>query len=134
MRLKRNLFLHAEYAKLIGVEPQVPLMVKTFDGSRVVIDSIARLETLVEIAQRDFEFASIYEQRRTNKLLIAGFTDLRDALTSHSRKMQQSLQGLHEQLCAFQTQVSDADQNRTLRDERTLEMLDNIQRGRRPRD
>ena len=134
VRLERNLYLHADYANHFGVEPEVPMSVRSLDSSDVVIAAVARLESLVVKAQRNYQFATIYEQRKTNKILVAGFSSLGEALTSLSEKMQISIQGLHEQVRAFQTQVSHSDRNRSAREEEALEMLDNIQRGRRPQD
>lgn len=41
-----------------------------------------RLATTVRMAQKNFEFSTIYEQRKTNKLLYEGFSNLGDAIYS----------------------------------------------------
>jgi len=41
-----------------------------------------RLQSLVRRAQANFQFASIYEQRKTNKILVHGFTNLGAAIYS----------------------------------------------------
>lgn len=57
-----------------------------------------RLERLVRGAQKDFEFATIYEQRRTNQILIAGFQSLSDALAGIGAVIERSLYSLSESL------------------------------------
>ena len=50
-------------------------------GELVLAETTAeRLGTIVSSAQRDFQFAMIYEQRKTNQILVAGFTNLGSAL------------------------------------------------------
>lgn len=55
---------------------------------------ISRLNALIRNAQCDFQFASIFEQRRTNQLLIAGFNNLADVLSGMERRLVESINGL----------------------------------------
>ena len=57
-----------------------------------------RLERIVLTAQSDFEFSVIYEQRRTNDILVAGFGNLENALTNMSRAITGSLQTLDQSI------------------------------------
>jgi len=50
-----------------------------------------KLEVIVRNAQRDFQFAMIYEQRKTNKLLQIGFATLAEALNKLSSRMENSI-------------------------------------------
>lgn len=53
-----------------------------------------RLSKIVRIAQRNFEFSTIYEQRKTNKLLYEGFRNLGDAIYSIGDRISDSLNEL----------------------------------------
>jgi len=75
----------------------------------------ARLTAIVRESQKDFHFATIYEQRKTNKILIAGFNTLKSAiyglgdaiafsLNELSNNLQTSLNYLLEDT-AYQTSV-----------------------------
>jgi hypothetical protein len=50
----------------------------TFKTHALQIDG--EMTALVRTAQKNFQFATIYEQRKTNSLLVAGFTTLSRAL------------------------------------------------------
>jgi uncharacterized protein YyaL (SSP411 family) len=53
-----------------------------------------QLSDVVRKAQRDFEFATIYEQRKTNQLIIAGFDSLSDAITHMGQNINDALSHL----------------------------------------
>jgi uncharacterized phage infection (PIP) family protein YhgE len=55
-----------------------------------------RLSEIVRKAQKNFQFAMIYEQRKTNQLLYAGFGSLGIAIYSLRDKLSQSLSALSE--------------------------------------
>ena len=57
-------------------------------AKRLVVGDItsARLKKVVRTAQCDYRFASIYEQRRTNQLLLSGFNNLNDAVAGLSHQ------------------------------------------------
>ena len=57
-----------------------------------------RLATTVRMAQRNFEFSTIYEQRKTNKLLYEGFRNLGDAIYSLGDRITDSLNDLSHNL------------------------------------
>ena len=62
------------------------------------IDIANRLATTVRMAQRNFEFSTIYEQRKTNKLLYEGFRNLGDAIYSLGDRITDSLNDLSHNL------------------------------------
>lgn len=65
----------------------------------------ARMREIVRMAQKNFQFATIYEQRKTNQLLVAGFSSLGQAIGEMSTRL-----------------------------DTALERLDNVQRRRSPSD
>jgi hypothetical protein len=85
-----------------------------------------RLASLVRKAQKDFHFATIYEQRKTNRILIAGFGTLASAISELGDMISSSLDDLSSTL-----HVS-LDNILRKQDEQTS-MLDNIQRRRKPK-
>ena len=60
--------------------------------------TVQHMATLVRKAQCDFEFALIFEQRRTNKILLAGFTNLADVLEGIETRIGDSLDALAKQI------------------------------------
>jgi methyl-accepting chemotaxis protein len=52
------------------------------------------MKAMVRKAQCDFQFAIIYEQRKTNKILIAGFTNLAQALEGMGDRISASIDSL----------------------------------------
>lgn len=113
-----------------------------------------RMRSVVRRAQRDFHFASIYEQRKTNQLLFAGFQTLGHAINELGDRLDASLADLSSSvgigisdLVSGQerlksTVVSELTLSReqaakdaaTQRENQSkeLNMLNNIQRRRRP--
>jgi hypothetical protein len=86
-----------------------------------------RLRGVVRKGQTSFQFATIYEQRRTNQILIAGFVTLGDALERLRTQIANDLGDLQtrlDELIQFQnTGRSRPEEEEYLRD---------IQRRRRP--
>jgi hypothetical protein len=106
-------------------------------------ETIGHLQRLVREAQRNFQFATIYEQRKTSAILIAGFTKLGDAIYG----LGDSLGGQIENLCssmseqhaasmserrALRATLSDQADDQAERLKTAVAMLDNIQHRRIP--
>lgn len=98
-----------------------------------------RMRIVVRNAQKNFHFATIYEQRKTNKLLIAGFTNLADALNSMGERLELSVQALSLSLTEIGRKMEENwdaqreyEEKQLYHKEKELEMLDNIQRRKRP--
>lgn len=53
-----------------------------------------RLESLIRVAQRDFEFANILEHRRSQKIMIAGFQGLTEAVQHLENRLVESITDL----------------------------------------
>jgi hypothetical protein len=119
----------------------------------VAATSAERMQAIVRKAQRDFHFATIYEQRKTNQILVAGFTNLGQALRDMKLQLAasiddlvRSVDGMATRLSSIHSLVGDlaatasrhADEalygasQAVTREEKVLQMLDNIQRGRGP--
>jgi molecular chaperone GrpE (heat shock protein) len=112
---------------------------------------------VVGVAQRDFEFSVIYEQRKTNQILVAGFKSLAQALDQMTWRITSSIDELSATVERVGSKLNDSLQQiraetrnvaaqmaghredikreavrRVEREEKALEMLDNIQRKRYP--
>lgn len=139
------------------VPPRFPLAHESIPKLAVASTSAERMQAIVRKAQRDFQFATIYEQRKTNQILVAGFTNLAQALKDMTwqlgasiNDLAQSVEGvastLDESLRATNSRLGDiaetvsrhADQaleataQASRREQEVLHMLDNIQHRRRP--
>lgn len=140
------------YAKQVGdlASPPPPFRadIDTLpDTTRVA----SKLSSVVRAAQKDFQFTMIYNQIRTNSILIAGFTNLGDALSGIGDRLEASIGGLADAISevnegnrsnseavvssvANVREAMEVDANASRDHEAKLrEMLDNIQRGRKPR-
>lgn len=155
----------SRYGELVrlyeGSPPHFPLTGDSIEGLTASGKTVARLDDTVRKAQRDFQFASIYEQRRTNQVLIAGFNNLGQALAGLSRRLEHSLDNLAgriddlsttvvgsieslgerlekseqattEAINAFRTDIDAAGVDWKARHDRTLEILNDIRYRRRP--
>lgn len=105
-----------------------------------------RLSSIVRIAQKDFQFATIYEQRKTNQLLHSGFGTLaeaiyglQDAIVGAIDDLSVSIGMRLDDLIAVSKEQTDhlealRAHGATIADEseKQSEMLDNIQRGHKP--
>lgn len=113
-----------------------------------------RMRGIVRQAQKDFHFATIYEQRKTNQLLVGGFTSLAQAINQLGDRLQSSLESLAtsisisvsdlisaqeaatsalaSELQLSREQATEDSQARREHEQQEREMLDNIQRRRRP--
>jgi hypothetical protein len=113
--------------------------------------AVSRIRGIVRNAQKDFHFATIYEQRKTNKLLTHGFLSLGDAIARLETMIESSFSDLASSIssdlaCMVEAQISTRDgvvehasdfaqrSDEQRSHERSVRvMLDNIQRGRKPR-
>lgn len=140
-----------------------PFPVEPDSAKRLVVANTTgeRLKEIVRQAQRNFQFATIYEQRKTNQILVSGFNNLGDAITGLGDHISASISAVGDRIDAVNQSVREMDYNlkeahRDLQDtlseqhERdaadqmrrdqaqalqtkvALEMLDNIQRGKKP--
>jgi len=75
--------------------PQYPAVQATFPDPGSVMQEFARI---VRMGQTDYQFASIWEQRRTQKILIDGFSSLEDAVSNLSYRIDSGFQSLQTAL------------------------------------
>jgi|GEM_PF-2624685 len=103
----------------------------------------ARLAAVVRKAQTDFQFATIYEQRKTNHILVQGFGTLAAAiyslgnmisssLSDLSRTLDVSLDRILESAAADAAIVREMETTILTKQDTQIRMLDNIQRGKKP--
>ncbi len=82
--------------------PNCPLPVPDFGVSLAVLPDIQpiveKFALVVRKAQTDFQFSVIYEQRKTNKILVAGFASLHMAIASMGTRIDTSLRKIHRAL------------------------------------
>lgn len=156
--IKNNSFSYIDLIpKYEGVPPQFPLTRKSVEKLSVGTSTAERMKEIVRTAQRNFQFATIYEQRKTNQILVAGFTNLAQALEQMTWQITESIDNLagsvdsmastlNESVSAIHSRLGDmADASikqhsevvnlesaRMEREKRALQMLDNIQRHRKP--
>jgi len=151
----------SHYAKLVEqyeeAPPAFPLHVQSVEKLAVAKATAERMKRIVRNAQSNFQFAMIFEQRKTNQILVAGFTNLAQALEQMTWRITASIGGLTSAVDAMGSTLNESvleidsqmrenakatahyrevlsreASERTVREEKVVELLDNIQRGRRP--
>jgi len=144
----------SQYTKLIGeyesTPPQFPLLKQSIKKLGVGTATAKRMDSIVQSTQCDFQFSSIYNQLKTNQILIAGFTNLANALREMTSTISSSISDLitsvdetglvlnesmgsiHSEIGYIANDYSEVISRREKREVKALEMLDNIQRGRKP--
>lgn len=84
-----------------------------------------RVDTIVGKAHQDYQFASIYEQRRTSAIMVEGFSNLGQAISSMTSHLSGQLDGVVRSIDTASSQSSQYSRE-------ALTMLDNIQNRRFP--
>ncbi len=59
---------------------------------------VRRLSQVIAVAHRDYQFASIYEQRKTTSAVVAGFRSMQEAITRLGEDIVSSISSLHDSL------------------------------------
>jgi hypothetical protein len=153
---------HSELTKSYKARPPLfPVDLNAVQKIGATHTTFDRIPELVRMAQCNFQFATIYEQRKTNQLLVAGFVNLGQALNGMGQRISSSIDGLSNQISEMSLTLNESvtrfreeslqsgqqliesveelnstmqkeASNRTEQYERALTMLDNIQRRRIP--
>lgn len=156
----------SNYTKLVDVygekAPAFPLARQAIAKLNVGALTTERMKAIVRKAQRDpqrnWQFAMIYEQRKTNRILVSGFTNLAQALDQMTWHITTSIGDLTSSVDAVASKVSEsvraidsrigdfakatALQNEARsketaegaqREMKVIAMLENIQRKRKPK-
>ncbi len=131
--------------KYENTPPPFPLTSQSVSKLGVGTATSERMQAIVRKAQCNFQFATIYEQRKTNQLLVTGFTNLAQALDQMTLQLKASITNLTDSVkvmtstlsqssSAIQSRMNDIENNNSRRHEelmvrqkKTAEKLDNIQ-------
>lgn len=116
-RITQNVTSYKGEATMLETpHPHFQIAVSTLpDASRTVL----RMNSIIRPAQKNFEFANIYELHKMNRVLIAGFTTLGQAIYNLGNSLRTSLDelkysvndlgdSLHSSLDGIETAISDA--------------------------
>jgi hypothetical protein len=153
---------HADTASYCDASPEAfPIDVKAVSRLDAIGRTEQRMRSVVRAAQKDFQFATIFEQRRTTHVLIDGFRNLGHALDGLGDRLASSIDSLSEQVRHLESGLQErhADMASSIDElangvrrasaatavqhdaisaahleaaNKQLAMLDNIQRGRKP--
>ena len=87
-----------EYVDLVarchGPAPPFPVSALSPARMRLATATCHRLHGIVRRAQGDFQFSVIYEHRKTNQVLVAGFRNLAEAVDEMSSRITASIDTL----------------------------------------
>lgn len=98
---------------------------------------VQRLQQTIARAHRDFQFASIYEQRKTTSAVVAGFRSMQEAITYLRNDIVSSITNLQDSLDSglntISSEISELKEQDAKHQEFVEGALDNIQNRRKPR-
>lgn len=144
MLTKNGAMYHADLDSVRHNFPPFPTDVLPVPNPKQVLDEF---HMLVRKAQRDFRFASIWEQRKTRAVLIDGLHSIGDAVDNLGSRIVDSIskmeRSLSSRIASMENSLSSRLGELTDLQERAMDdaqayrqnissMLDNIQRGRKP--
>lgn len=143
-----------KYEKL---PPKFPISKNSVGNLIIGTSTSERMKEIVRKAQRNFQFSTIYEQRKTNQILVAGFTNLAQALDRMTWQITTSINNLADSVGSMTETLNDShnaiysrlgdmeeasikgnaevvklQSDLAAREKRALQMLDNIQHHRKP--
>ena len=132
--LSRNAKLY--YTKLKGRVhnfPMFPIDLNSLPDPEAILEEF---KSTVRLGQTNFQFATIWEQRKTRQVLIAGFNTLGDAVNNLGTATRNGFLAMQEsfrsEIAGLAAEVSITRVVIEQHAEEQNEMLDNIQRGRKP--
>lgn len=113
--------------------PTFPIKNRTIPDATSVVNDLRRV---VRMGQTNFQFANIWEHRRTREVLIAGFRTLGEAVNNLGATIEYSISDLQRSVSSDMAKLVEQEiMTRETLDRRMLEqnrMLDNIQDHRKP--
>lgn len=132
------------YQNLNGVQHTFPVFPVTLQTIPDASPQIERLRRVVRLGQTNFQFANIWEHRKTREVMIAGFRTLNEAVYELGNRIEDSISNLEESISSdvaklIEEQIKTRESVNKIGeafDARTLEqnkMLDNIQHHRKPK-
>ena len=80
-----------------------------------------RMHGIVRRAQRDFQFAVIYEHRKTNQILVAGFRNLAQAVDEMASRIAESIDSLTTSIDRMSATLDESLRRRTGQNKRLAE-------------
>lgn len=79
--ISKHMSSYKKYAlRYDGTPPSFPLTDESIESVKSTTTVVDQFHAIVRLAQRDFQFASIYEQRKTNRILVSGFNTIAEAI------------------------------------------------------
>jgi hypothetical protein len=113
--------------------PTFPVNAQTMPDASPVLGELRRI---VRMGQTNFQFANIWEHRRTREVLIAGFRTLGEAINNLGATIEYSVSNLQQSVSTDLAKLVEEEiKTRETLDKRMMEqnrMLDNIQQDHKP--
>jgi hypothetical protein len=121
--------------------PTFPVKLQSIPDASPVVE---RLRRVVRLGQTNFQFANIWEHRKTRKVMIAGFGSLNEAIYNLGDTIEHSISSLQQSISSDIANLVEAqiktyeaiNKNHESLNQQVLEqnrMLDNIQHNRPPK-
>jgi len=101
-----------EYGQLVqgyeGTRLQFPIRSDSILPIGVATTTSERLGRVVRLAQQDFQFATIFEQHKTNRILIQGFNSLAEAIALMTTRLEEAIRSLEAAVNRMNREVGSA--------------------------
>jgi hypothetical protein len=125
-----------------GTPPKFPISTRAAKKMVVGKTTSIRLQTLVRQAQKNFQFSMIFEQRKTNKLLVSGFKNLNNALDEMTQSITSAIYDLNSIIDTVSSSIRDSSYelentmesyqlDQADREEKTIRLLEDIEQKHR---
>lgn len=87
-----------EYRPREGEIISFPVNLKVVSAFNKITELEAKMQDIIRPAQSNIDFASIYEMRRTNQILVAGFQNLSSAISGLGNTLSEQLSLLNNEI------------------------------------
>lgn len=122
----RHTLLASKLRKLRFPPPRFPIGVESVRGMAAANTTSDRIKRIVRKAQSNPDFAMIYEQRRTNQLLVAGFSSLAQALDGMGQRIASSIDNLGNQVSHMSSAINNLDETLQTANRENQELMKSI--------
>ncbi len=107
--------------KIVGTYPSFPVDVQLAHELAAAGNTGEHLRSVVRKAQKDFQFATIFEQRKTTEVLIAGFHTLGEAIYGVGDSISASLGAVQESVRSMHVDLASAMEAQRVQQQRIAE-------------
>ena len=123
-KVKMNASRYTELIKLsTNSPPRFPIAINSVSKLDIGTGTTKHMASIVRTAQCNFQFVTIYEQRKTNQILVAGFTNLGQALAGMTSLITSSIYSLSNSVREMASTLEESTRAANSRQETIIEAI-----------